>query len=84
MTVSTTDISDLNTLQRLYTLPTSRVKVQKNFGPNHAVLIRHNTTVLRCDCIGMLRGLYKDSLSYDNLIRFQAKVIITLPNEEVP
>ena len=36
MTVSTADISVLNTLQRLYTLPTSRVKVQKNFGPNHA------------------------------------------------
>ena len=73
------DISVLNTLQRLYTLPTSRVKVQKNFGPYHAVLIRHNTTLPRCDCIGTLRGLYKDSLTYDNPLRFQAKVVITLP-----
>ena len=84
MTVSTADISVLNTLQSLYTLPTSRVKVQKNFGPNHVVLIRHNTTLSRCGCIGTLRGLYKDSLAYDNLLRFQVKAVITLPNEEVP
>ena len=73
LTVSTADILVLNTLQRLYTLPTSRVKVQKNFGPNHAVLIRHNTTLPRCGCIGMLRGLYKDSLTNDNPLRFQVK-----------
>jgi hypothetical protein len=70
MTVSTVDILVLNTLQRLYTLPTSRVKVQKNFGPNHTVLIKHNTTLPRCGCIGTLRGLYKDSLTSDNPLRF--------------
>jgi hypothetical protein len=32
----------------------------------------------------LLRGLYKDSLTYDNLLRFQVKTVITLPNEEVP
>ena len=82
MTVSTADISVLNTLQRLYTFTTSHVKVQKNFGPNHAVLARHNTTLPRCDCIGTLRGLYKDSLTYDNPLRFQVKTVITLPSEE--
>src|SRR6185437_8677773 len=51
------------TLQRLYTFTTIRVKVLKNFEPSHAyVLIRHNTTLSRCDCIGTLRGLYKKSL----------------------
>jgi hypothetical protein len=44
----------------LHTLPTARVKVPKNFGPNHAMLIRHHTTLPRCDCIGTLRSLYKD------------------------
>jgi hypothetical protein len=28
-----------------------------------------------------LRGLYKDSITYDNLLRFQVKVVITPPNE---
>ena len=78
MTVSTANRLVL-TLQRLYTFTTIRVKVPKNFEPNHAyVLIRHNTTLSRCDCIGTLRGLYKDSLTYDNPLRFQAKVVITL------
>ena len=70
MTMSTTGISVLNILQRLYTLPTSRVKVQKNFGPNHAVLIRHNTTLPRCGCIGTLQDLYKDSLIRNSTLRF--------------
>jgi hypothetical protein len=30
-----------------------------------------------------LRGLYKDSLTYDNPLRFQVKAVITLHNEEV-
>jgi hypothetical protein len=30
-----------------------------------------------------LRGLYKDSLTYDNPLTFQVKEVITLPNEEV-
>ena len=81
--MSTTDIS-VFTLQRLYTFTISRVKVQKNFESNHAVLIRHNTTLPRCDCIGALRGLYKNSLTFDNPLRFQAKAVITLPNEAVP
>jgi hypothetical protein len=29
-----------------------------------------------------LRGLYKDSLTYDNPLRFQVKAVITLPNED--
>jgi hypothetical protein len=29
-----------------------------------------------------LRGLYKNSLTYDNPLRFQTAVVITLPNEE--
>jgi hypothetical protein len=28
-----------------------------------------------------LRGLYKDSLTYDNPLRFQVKAVITLSNE---
>jgi hypothetical protein len=28
-----------------------------------------------------LRGLYKDSLTYDNLLRFQVKAVITPLNE---
>jgi hypothetical protein len=28
-----------------------------------------------------LRGIYKDSLTYDNPLRFQVKAVITLPNE---
>ena len=71
------------TLQRLYTFTTIRVKVPKNFGPNHAMLARHNTTLSRCDCIGTLQGLYKDFLTHDNSLRFQAKAVITLPNEAV-
>jgi hypothetical protein len=31
-----------------------------------------------------LRGLYKDSLTYDNPLRFQVKAVITLPNEVLP
>src|SRR6185437_8283677 len=51
------------TLQRLYTFTTIHVKVPKNLEPNHAyVLIRHNTTLPRCDCIGTLRGFSKESL----------------------
>ena len=83
MTVSTADISVLNTLQRLYTLPTSRVKVPKNFGPNHTVLIGHNTTLPRCGSIGTQQGLYKDSLTHENPLRFQAKAVITLTNSQL-
>jgi hypothetical protein len=28
-----------------------------------------------------LQGLYKDSLTYDNPLRFQVRAVITLPNE---
>ena len=81
MTTSMADIL-VYTMWRLYTLPTIRVKVQKNIVPNHAVLIRHNTTLPRCDCIGTLQDLYKDSLTCTDPLRFQAAVVITLPNEE--
>jgi hypothetical protein len=43
----------------LHSLCTARVKVPKNFGPDHAILIRHHTTLPRCDCIGTQRSLYK-------------------------
>ena len=75
--MSTTDIS-VFTLQRLYTFITIRVKVPKNFGPNHTVLARHNTILPRYDFIGTLRVLYKGSLTNDNPLRFQVKVVITL------
>ena len=74
LTLSTTDIS-VFTLQRLYTFTTIRVKVPKNFESNHTyVLIRHNTTLPMCDCIGTLRGLYKYFLTNDNPLRFQATI----------
>jgi hypothetical protein len=37
-----------------YTFTTVRVKVPKNFEPNHMMLAKHHTTLLRCDCIGTL------------------------------
>jgi len=81
--MSMTDLS-VFTLQRLYTFNTIRVKILKDFGPNHVVLARHNATLMRCDCIGMLQDLYIDSLTSDNPLRFQAKAVVTLPNEAVP
>jgi hypothetical protein len=32
----------------------------------------------------LLRDLYKDSLTYDNPLRFQVKTVITLPNNVIP
>jgi hypothetical protein len=57
--VSTADRLVL-TLQRLYTFTTARVKVLTNFEPNHAMLVKHHTTLLRCDCIETQQSLYKD------------------------
>jgi len=77
--MSMTDISVLHSAE---VVPTIHVKASKNFKPNHAMRAKHNTTLPICDCIGTLRGLYKDSLTYDNPLRFQTKVVITLPNED--
>ena len=73
--------NQITSLQRLHTFITSRVKVQKNFGPNHAVLARHNTTLM-CECIGTLRGFYKDSLTSSSPLRFQPLGECTLPQSE--
>ena len=51
-----------------------------NFGPNNAMLARHHTTLPRCDCIGTLRGLYKDSLMCSNPLGFRSKQGIKLPS----
>jgi hypothetical protein len=64
----------------LHTLPTARVKVLKNFGPNHAMLIRHHTTLLRCDCIGTLRSLYKGMQKTNDPHSYGSGRTITLPS----
>src|SRR6187551_3835999 len=54
----------LYTLQRFRPLPTSRVKVQRNFAPNHAEVDQTSQTTLpRCDGIGTLRGFSQDTLT---------------------
>jgi hypothetical protein len=75
LTVSTADIS-VFTLQRLYTLPTIRVSLDAR------VCKALNT--FKVSGRDSLRGLYKDSLTYDNPLSFQVKAVITLPNEVVP
>jgi hypothetical protein len=75
LTVSTTDISDF-TLQRMYTLPTIHISLDA-----HVCKALKQFQVSGRDS---LRGLYKNSLTYDNLLRFQVKAVITLPNEIVP
>jgi hypothetical protein len=36
-------------------------KSSRDFKPNHAMSAKHHTTLSKCDCIGTLRGLYKES-----------------------
>jgi hypothetical protein len=62
LTLSTANWLVLNTLQRLYIFTHKSHKSFRNFKPNHAMRIRHHTTLPRCDCVGTLRGLYKDGL----------------------
>jgi hypothetical protein len=64
----------------LHTSPTACVKVPKNFGPNHAMLARHHTTLPRCDCIGTRRSLYKDMQKTNNLHSYRSGRTITLPS----
>jgi hypothetical protein len=64
----------------LHTLPTVRVKVLKNFEPNHVMLIRHHTTLPRCDCIGTLRSLYKGMQKTNDLHSYRSGRTITLPS----
>ena len=77
LTVSMADISVLHSAEIVHLHHNSR-KSSKNFKPNHASAAKHYITLPRCDCLGTLRGLYKDSLNRDNPLRFQAKVVITL------
>jgi hypothetical protein len=55
---------------RTYLL-TSLIKVQRTLQPTMCVLLKHNTTLPRCDCIGTLWDLYKDPLPWENLLQFQ-------------
>jgi hypothetical protein len=80
LTMSTANRLVLNTLQRLYTFTTSRVKTPKSFRPNHVMLIRHHTTLPRCDCIGTLQGLCKDSPMRINPLGFRTKRGIKSPS----
>jgi hypothetical protein len=64
----------------LHTLPTARVKVPKNFGPNHAMLVRHHTTLPRCDCIGTLRSFYKGMQKTNDPHSYGSWRTITLPS----
>jgi hypothetical protein len=64
----------------LHTLPTARVKVPKNFEHNHAMLIRHHTTLPRCDCIGTLRSLYKGIQKTNDPHSYRSGRTITLPS----
>jgi hypothetical protein len=74
----------------LHTLPTAHVKVPKNFGPNHAMLARHHTKILRCDCIGTLRSLYKgmqktnDPHNYGSGRTITSLVVSTLAKAATP
>jgi hypothetical protein len=60
----------------LYTLPTIYVSLDARFArPLNTSKVSGRDS---------LRGLYKNSLTYDNLLRFEVKAVITLPNEVVP
>ena len=78
VTVSTADISVLHSAEVLHFHHNSRKSSEELWTQPRNVLARHNTTLPRCDCIGTLRGLYKDSLTHDNPLRFQVKAVITL------
>jgi hypothetical protein len=65
------------TLQRLYTLPTTRVKVL-NFEPNHAMSAKHHTTLPRCECISMIQSLYKGMQKTNNPHSYRLGWTITL------
>jgi hypothetical protein len=64
----------------LHTLPKARVKVPKHFGPNHAMLIRHHTTLTRRDCIQMLWSLYKGLQETNDPHNYGSRRTITLPS----
>jgi hypothetical protein len=64
----------------LHTVPTFRVKAPENFRPNHVMLAKHHTTLPRCDCIGMLRSLYKDMQKTNDPHSYRSAWTITLPN----
>jgi hypothetical protein len=64
----------------LHTVPTVRIKVLKNFQPNHAMLAKHHTTLPRCDCIGALRSLYKGMQNTNDPHSYGLGRTITLPN----
>jgi hypothetical protein len=61
-------------------VPTVRVKAPKNFKPNHAMLAKHHTTLLRCDCIGTLRSLYKGMQKTNDPHSYGSGQTMTLPS----
>jgi hypothetical protein len=64
----------------LHTIPTVHVKASKNFKPNQAMLAKHHTTLLRCDCIGTLRSLYKGVQKTNDPHSYRSGRTITLPS----
>jgi hypothetical protein len=73
--MSTADIS-VFTLVRLYTYPQFVFPLMPGFArPLNTSEVSGRDS---------LRGLYKDSLTYDNPLRFQVKAVITHPNEIMP
>jgi hypothetical protein len=73
--VSTADIS-VFALQRLYTL-----SLYPQFVSPDLLEVASLLNTFEMVARDPLRGLYKYSLTYDNPLRFQAKTVITLPNE---
>jgi hypothetical protein len=63
----------------LHTLPTARVKHPRNFKPNHVMLAKHHTTILRCDRIGTQRSLYKGMQKTNDPHSYGSGRTITLP-----
>jgi hypothetical protein len=83
LTLSTTDILVLHFVEVLHLYP-QVTKSSKKFAPSHVLLAKHNTTLLRCDCIGMLQVLYKDPLVWENLLRFRDEVVDIPYTNELP
>jgi hypothetical protein len=61
------------TLQMFYTIPQLVFPLTLGF-----TRLLNTSEVSGRDSV---QGLYKDSLTYDNLLRFEVKAVITLPNE---
>jgi hypothetical protein len=64
----------------LHILPIARIKASKKFKPNHAMLAKHHSTLLRCDCIWTLRSPYKGMQKNNDPHSYGSRRIITLPS----